>query len=807
MVRLRRTRDHAQAVRAVEERVAARQAEHERTRVELAAAREAVDREEIVSGARVRLIQEHTQRRLAAYRRRLVRSHPDGDWVNVAMDSAAPQIPGWAVRGFEATGIAEASPFEESPAEPAEELAPQPEPEIITLGEVTAIGAVATALPDTATHVVITGYGVAAHHATLTRRGNGYRLRDSGRGNGTFSGGVRIRRAELVVGDTFEIGDYEFKIHSGGRLAQRFLGRYELVLADVNATMDGKRLLTDMSITMRAGTLLAVLGPSGAGKSTLFAAVLGELPVQSGQCYHQEQDLRADPVRIRGSLGFVPQGDDTIHKRLTVRQLLAFSDRLRRPSDRKRGRVDRIRKVCADLGIEGKLDDAVAGLSGGERRRVSIALEVLAKPRLLMLDEPTSGLDAAKDNEVMRLLRRYALGGDDDRHGGRSVMTITHSTEHLDLAHDVLVLVSGGRPVHLGSPGTVLTDLGVTEGDYTTLMTRLCDDPGPAVTRYRRGNAAKTARKAAEALRGAHKPVSARPMRRRGPFGAFLRQFPVLIQRQFMLVSRIAGLLGKSQKEAAGSLAALVMPFLVAGVGAALAGLVVHDANWAAAVRPPEISVAGTALSLLVTLSMLSGQALTYSDIVSEFPVIYREHRTGVLAASVVLSKWVVYAVIAVAQGVLATVTFVLVAGGGQRESLVTTGNVELAISLVATAVAAMSAGLLVSVLAGRLEQAVAMATAVAIVQVALSGGLSSLDGQPVLQAMASILPTRWGFAAAASSADLRGIAPGTPPDALWQHDAGQWAFDIGMLGFLTVVFTTLAVYALRGRLIKPPRR
>jgi hypothetical protein len=81
------------------------------------------------------------------------------------------------------------------------------------------------------------------------------------------------------------------------------------------------------------------------------------------------------------------------------------------------------------------------------------------------------------------------------------------------------------------------------------------------------------------------------------------------------------------------------------------------------------------------------------------------------------------------------------------------------------------------------------------------------LEGKPLLQAISSILPTRWGFAAAASSADLRGIAPGTPPDALWRHDSGQWALDIGMLGVLTVVFTTVAVVVLRARLGKPPRR
>lgn len=554
-----------------------------------------------------------------------------------------------------------------------------------------------------------------------------------------------------------------------------------------------------MSFTQRPETLLAVLGPSGAGKSTTFNAVLGELPDVQGECYFLDHDLRTHPGLIRNSLGYVPQGDGTIYKSLTVRRLLTYSDRLRRPRDRRTGRPSRIRETCQQLAITPQLDQPVHSLSGGERRRVSIALEVLAEPNLLMLDEPTSGLDAAKDLEVMTLLRDYS------KKPGRSVITVTHNTEHLDLAHQVLVVVKGGRPVHLGPPGAVLTELGADS--YTTLMSRLDSEPGPPAAHYQTSPSVETARRKAEELRQAaslpgsvKRPPSARPRR---STGRLWRQLPVLIQRQFLLtVNRPVVRRGGSDLTRLAAQLAPLMPLVIAIVGALVAAAVVSGDNWSSAPKDTVNASTRTALSLLVTLTMLGGQALAYSDVVAEYAVIHREHRTGVLPSAVILSKWVIFAIIAALQAILVTVTFVMVKSSPERSNFLDP-TMELGIDLIATSIAAMSSGLLISVVAKRLEQAVALATGTAIAQVALSGGLAGRDGRLTLQVLAFMLPARWGFGASASSVDLSVVARGTAPDAAWNHTTGQWAGDLLILGCLTIFYTTAAVLVLRRRLRK----
>ncbi|MGH3877364.1 MAG: ATP-binding cassette domain-containing protein [Actinophytocola sp.] len=786
MVRLRRSREHSRRRAGVDRLVQAAQHDLDVATERLAVEQDAANREIVVARTRVRRIHEFTHRRLTAYRRRLVRSHAAGAWVNEVMDSVAPEVPGWAVRGV--TGDPLPDGPRPRPAPPAPEPVP-PKPRgsrLITIGEETRFGSQGGSVDV----LIEDGYGVAGVHATLTRRGGGHRLVDHGRGDGTFQEGRPLRWTDLKLGDTFAIGDCRYRLVAEDIIEETWLDRPDLVVADLHATDDrGRSRLTGMSFTQWARSVLAILGPSGAGKSSLFAALLGELDLAKGSMYFSRMNLRTHRAQIRTMLGFVPQNDD-MHRTLTVRQLLRFSDRLRRPPDRARGRDDRVVEVCAKLGLEERLDRRVEQLSGGQRKRVSIALEILAGPRLLMLDEPTSGLDPAMDFEVMELLATLAAEG-------RTVVVVTHSTQHLAAVDQVLVVAGEGRPVHLGPPGSVIDDL--RAGSYAELMKQLTADPEPAAKRYQAGMLAGTARTLAEKLRRVD--TAQGPTRPRGSGAAFLRQFPVLLHRQFALILARAPLRNVPElHRRLKAVAVIGMPFVISVAGALLAGPVVGEEGWGTEGGPGS-AAAATAVSLLITLSMLGGQALTYSDIVTEYDTIHREHRTGASTAAVVLAKWLVFAAVATLQALLVTATFVLVLAGPER-SVALGPTTELFVNLAAMSVAAMSAGLLISVLAKRLEQAVALATAAAIAQVALSGGMSDLASKPwFVQAVSWLLPARWGFAATASSVDLQTLAPGPTSDPLWEHSTTQWAFDLSMLGMLTVAFTAAAIVLLNRRL------
>lgn len=756
---------------------------------------------------RVRRIHEYVHRRLAAYRRRLVRSHPQGAWVNDAMGIAQPGLPGWAfpprqppppaVRAARArSGRNDQEDPERAGKAPARA---EPQGEIIALGRVTIFGS-----ERPPAHILLDVPGAAPRHFMLQREGDGFRLRDLAHVQGPYINGQPVSSAHLAPGEHFDFADQRYWILGDGTGLRRIpLGKCDLIVAGLNATTGDKVRLFKMSFVQREKTLLAVLGPSGAGKTSLFYALTRELKTESGDVYFQGLHFRTDGAQIRDEIGFVPQ-DSELFDTLTVRRSLGYAHRLRTGSGPAR-RAARIAAVCADLGIGNQIDQLVGTLSGGQRKRASIAMEMLTAPRLLMLDEPTSGLDAGMDREVMSILRDYARDG-------KTVVVITHSTDHLHLAQQVLIVVENGRPVYSGPPREERRALGVDS--YADLMQKLTRQPGPAAAAYASGpwaeEAEREARRAhAEAeLARAHEPGPTL-VRRRGPVRAFGRQLPVLLERQVALVVTRGLTTNRSNRSTfqwIRGIAVAVMPFLSAAAGAALAALVSGGGGLGAAPGGRGSDAGPGALSILTILCMLSGQALSYSDLVSEQRIIRREHRTGTVTLAVTLSKWLIFSVIAALEAALITLVFVSIRPGPVH-GLFFGPTVGLMVDLAGMTIAAMSLGLLISAVARKLEEAVTYVTVISIAQIALNGVISNLSGGGIggLHVIAWLLPTRWGLAAAASSADLRGIDPLFAfHDALWRHSLLQWAQDLIALWLLTMVYFGAASLWLNRRLSKP---
>jgi ABC-type glutathione transport system ATPase component len=565
-----------------------------------------------------------------------------------------------------------------------------------------------------------------------------------------------------------------------------------LVVRGLSAKSGGKPRLTDMSFVQRQNHLLAIVGPSGAGKTSLFSALVGELALEHGDLYFGELPLRTHGAQIREQLGFVPQ-DEHLFRNFTVGQLLRYSFELRIAGSTAR-RDECVAWVCEQLKISGQVGQLIGTLSGGQRKRVSIAVELLSEPTLLMLDEPTSGLDAGMDREILEQLREYAGRG-------MTVILSTHSTEHLELADRVLVVAPGGRPAYFGPPDGVLAELGVPT--FAALMDKLITDPDPAADAYQAGYAASEADE--EARRVAWVPPPSRAdATGPGPAAVGLRQFQVLVRRQADLI-RARGSVNRSDahhpvRRLAGFLTVLA-PLVISAAASGLAALVSgHHGLGPGGTRPGPASAA-TALSLLITLSVLAGQALTYSDIVNEFPAIRREHRTGTLVLPVLMSKWLVFAGIAVLQALVITWSYLQIRPG-PAYSVAFGPVVELLVDLAAVNVAAMTLGLLISASLPRLDQAIMAVTAVSIAQITLNGIVSTLSGPMNLVSL--IFPSRWGVAAAAASVNLRRISPGLPPDAMWRHTTSQWFLSLFMLGVLTGVYFLLAHWQLTRRLNRP---
>jgi ABC-type multidrug transport system ATPase subunit len=214
-------------------------------------------------------------------------------------------------------------------------------------------------------------------------------------------------------------------------------------------------LLDSASFTVAAGQLVAIIGPSGAGKTTLLHAVAGFGPVTSGSVRYDGIDVHANPAAFRGVLGYVPQ-DDIVHAELPLRRMLRYAARLRLPSSTRATEVEAAVGDAIDaVGLAPQADVRVGSLSGGQRKRASIAAELLTDPHVFFLDEPTSGLDPITGAEIVSRLRHLA-----DR--SATVVFTTHSVEDLHQCDQVVCMARGGRVAFVGSLTDALDHFGVS---------------------------------------------------------------------------------------------------------------------------------------------------------------------------------------------------------------------------------------------------------------------------------------------------------------------------------------------------------
>ncbi len=285
---------------------------------------------------------------------------------------------------------------------------------------------------------------VSKVHAVIEKEGSHFLLVDKSRA-GTELNGKFFSRERLVYGDRFRIGSYffEFTGQSVVRVDQASLGRVTAQNLVVEVEKDGRplRILQSVNLEISRGEFVGILGGSGQGKSTLLNALCGVNPASSGEVLISGVPLTSREQVSAAGVGFVPQ-DDIVHLELTVAEAIAYSARLRLalPSAQIDALVDRVIERLALAEHRGK---RVSRLSGGQRKRVSVAIELLAKPSVLFLDEPSSGLDPATEAGLMTLLQSLRLTN----------LTVVCTTHVLQKAYlfDRLVFIHGGRLVFIGT--------------------------------------------------------------------------------------------------------------------------------------------------------------------------------------------------------------------------------------------------------------------------------------------------------------------------------------------------------------------
>ena len=628
--------------------------------------------------------------------------------------------------------------------------------------------------------IVLADLSVSRHHAELRNVAGRYQIVDLDSHNGTFLNGMRVFHELVTEQDIVGIGPATFRL-VGGELRQ-FIdqGDVSLVAQDLTVRISGKVLLDHVSFPIGERSLVAVIGPSGAGKTTLLNALTGVRPATEGAVLYDNRDLYAHYAELRHRIGLVPQ-EDVIYQPLTPRRSLGYAAELRFPGDTSpEERQGRVQEVIDALKLmettkerpEPAADTKAAALSGGEKKRVSIALELLTKPSVLFLDEPTSSLDVELKEEVVASMRDLARDG-------RTVIMVTHDLEYLDKCDRVLVLLPGGKMGFYGPSGEGLRYFGKErwvdvyrafraepERDWPGEFRR---SPG-----YQQYVASGLAGQVPESARSAAKPPTA-PRSRLAQLAILCRRYTALItaDRSFLIW-----------------LAALPV------VLGALIGLTARETG----LIGPSNPNAQTTLLFLVIVACFTGGFSSVRELIKERPMYLRERTAGLSAGAYLLSKVAVLGFItAIQAAVLVAVGVAWARPPQQGAFLRSMPLLELMLGVVVLAVVSMTLGLVVSALVSSSDKTMTILVMLSIGQVMLSGGVLPLTNG--LNPVSYLAPARWGFAATASTVDLSHISPpsgpNVTPDQLWAHSPSAWLLAMGVEIALATVFMLIAWWSL----------
>ena len=660
---------------------------------------------------------------------------------------------------------------------------------------------------------------VSGHHARMEQVQGGYRIIDIGSTNHVYVNAQRVTNQVLKLGDEIRIGPFKL-IFSGNVLTQHDESNGIRIDA-LHLIKQGNHnviLINDISFAIPARRFVAIVGGSGAGKSTLMDALNGLRPAQKGAVLYNGQDYYSHLAAFSTQLGYVPQ-EDIIHRDLTVERALYYAARLRLPEDFTEKQIkERINEVLDDVEMRHRRTLLVSKLSGGQRKRVSIALELLANPSVFFLDEPTSGLDPGLDRKMMLLLRKLA-----DK--GHTVILVTHATNNINACDYICFLCQGGRLAYFGPPNEAKTYFGKT--DFAEIYSSLEPSqenpkiPEEAETRFKQSP---------DYARYVASPLQQGPY---GHGGALQDNATVKppkrgnAWKQFMLLSRRYLELLLNDK---GNLAILILQAPIIGIMLFFLtgsdfftqnslvtcnnqqifsqinqnpGVAVKDCNSLQnflntpqgdqfahqfaqqtaqqnpltdnspsslreleAESPKEETFQSTIpggigadaqkiLFIMAFAAVMFGCINGAREIVKEVPIYKRERAVNLGIAPYLFSKIVVLGLFSLIQSLI--LVLLVNAKANFSHSILFPPIIEIYISMALTALAGLMTGLLISAVVPNNDRAMSLIPLPLIPQVVFAGVIFNLDNPQLLQVLGAFFSARWSMAAMGSTVGLNG--------------------------------------------------
>ncbi|NEU83120.1 ATP-binding cassette domain-containing protein [Nostoc sp. UIC 10630] len=603
--------------------------------------------------------------------------------------------------------------------------------------------------------LVIPDKSVDKGHAKIAFKEGQYYLLDEGSTNGTRVGGIRLeayRFRALTDGNLIELGSVivEIKISSPAPAKiPIFHARQRQTLSIERMRLDainlkkssspilGTTLLNDISVSFFPQEFVIIAGVSGGGKSTLMDALNGQRRAR-GKVFVNGCDLYKNFNAFKNKIGYVPQ-DDIVHSELTVGEALNYAAHLRLPSASPSKRQQRIQEVLEQLQLTGRKNVSIGRLSGGQRKRVSIGVELISNPSIFFLDEATSGLDPGTELQIMHLLRSLA-------DAGSLVILITHATKNVAIADMVVFLAKGGRLAYVGPPKLAFSYFKVK--DFDSIYARVEHQLSPSEWEQGFKSYAFYKKFVSERQKtipqNSIKPVLVKP--------DFLQQWGVLCRRNLaiLLKNKI-------------SLALMLL-------GAPILGSL-NFALWKPDLFNTKIGNAGQAITMLfvtVIMAVMSGALATMSEIAKETAIYRRERSAGLGIVPYVASKFQLAFLLALYQSAI-----LLVCMNSAVKLNVDNSTLTLMyLSLFLASFGSMILGLLVSAIAPSQSVAPLLTILVLVPQVVFGGGiLPANEFNSVGKTFNQMMLTKYPFESLVS---LSGLGADVAKDSCWQKTEQQ---------------------------------
>jgi ABC transport system ATP-binding/permease protein len=648
---------------------------------------------------------------------------------------------------------------------------------------------------------------VSRQHAAIDMDAKGSYVLTNFSSNGVFVDRQKVTtKAPLKNGSIIQIGPYSF-----------ILQKDELVLADdgeyIRLDVDAITkvvklknksslcLLNNVSLPIEPGQFVAFVGGSGAGKSTMLRALLGIEPTTAGTVYLNGDDLAANFNIYRSLIGYVPQSD-IVHTNLRVREVLYYAAKLRLPKDADINEV--VDRTLEQVELTARQNTLVKSLSGGQLKRVSIGVELLADPKLFFLDEPTSGLDPGLDKKMMQLLRKLA-----DQ--GRTVVLVTHATSNITMCDRVAFMGLGGNLCYYGPPEKAMEFFEVETGDFADIYIKLetMDDVMNQAEKFRGSEYHQKFVGDRLSLPQPGRRVTTVPPQ--ATKASLLQQGLLLIKRYVQLIQR--------------DQVYLALSLLTAPIGILLVYLATKDiledpAKPLSAINPVlhpfngtlNINRAALALKTLFVFTCAGiwvGLAASLQEIVKEGPIYLRERLVNLRLFSYVGSKILTLGGLALLQTVLITIAVMLCFNQPISQELIP-WLVGMPVTTLLTILASISLGLLVSASVKNSAQSNSALPLILLPQIIFSGVLFEVD-KGLTKIISWFTVGRWSIGAYGTIVDLNSLIPpennsaevdfssgGMKPSLTYNNDWSNLGLNWGMLLLQILVFLGITVWLLK---------